>query len=148
MLEVRAFSPDDIIDFQPQPAQRAYGDWRDMVLAAASCGPAWSGRWHGRMVGAAGVAMAWPGRGNAWCILADHIPPAAWIGLHRAAKRGLAGMLGPNALFRRIEAEAATAFDPGRRWLRMLGFDRECTARGYGPAGEDFERYAMVRPWN
>jgi len=45
---------------------------------------------------------------------------------------------------RRIEAEVACEHEQGRRWVEMLGFEREGRMRSYW-AGKDFDLYARVR---
>lgn len=146
MVDITAFDPADAGLIVPQAQQLAemavLPDWRAMVCNAARSGPAWTGRLDGRVIGCAGIALSWRGRAHAWCVLADAIPAPAWIGIHRAVKSRLAQM--PALDVWRIEAEAASGFHAGRRWLRLLGFEYEGRARGYGPGGEDFDRYARV----
>jgi hypothetical protein len=146
MVEISDFQPTDADDIQPQPQQAlelsAIADWRAMIRTAASTGPAWTGRTHGRIIGCAGFSLRWTGRAHAWCVLADAIPQSAWIGIHRAVVVRMAQMQALGVW--RIEAEAAWQFFPGNRWLRLLGFEYEGLARGFGPGGEDFNRYARV----
>lgn len=145
MVEISDFEPADIEDLvlqTQQLAEMAMVDWRGMVRAAATVGPAWTGRLDGRVIGCAGVSLSWRGRAHAWCVLSDGIPRCAWVGIHRAVADRLERLAELGVW--RLEAETALGFRPGIRWLTLLGFEREGTARGFGPGGEDFVRFARV----
>lgn len=146
MVEVTGFDPADVDALQPQAQQlaemAAIADWRAMVRAAATHGPSWTGRLDGRVIGCAGVSLSWRGRAHAWCVIGEAIPPRAWIAIHRAVRARLDQL--PALDVWRLEAEAAFGFRPGIRWLEMLGFEREGLARGFGPGGQDFVRFARV----
>lgn len=144
MVDIKAFVPADLDWFIPTEAERvSNADWRTAARSGANFGPAWTAWIDGRAVACGGIATLWRGRGQAWCLLARGIPKWAWISIHRAAVARLreAGARGTW----RIEAEALADYAPAVRWLEMLGFTRECLSRRYGPGGEDFYRYAIVR---
>lgn len=145
-LVVTGFEPADLMELEPQHQQAmefaAVGDWRPMIEFAASQGPAWTGRIGGRVIGCAGAALLWRGRAHAWSVLGENLPRAAWPALHKAVTRRLAQL--PALGIWRLEAEHCAGFAAGRRWLELLGFEREGRARAFGPGAEDFERYARV----
>lgn len=146
MITVRPFLPEDVDRIEPQHQQAielaTVGDWRHMTRYAAQVGPAWTGELDGRVIGCAGFAMRWQGRASAWFILGRDVPRVAWVGIHRAVRERIAQL--PALGIWRLEAETAQGFVSGARWLEMLGFEHEGLARGYGPGGEDFRRYARV----
>ncbi|HXN09694.1 MAG TPA: hypothetical protein VN859_00510 [Steroidobacteraceae bacterium] len=46
---------------------------------------------------------------------------------------------------RRLEATVQKGFEPGCRWIKLLGFEYEGDMRAYGDGGETHERWARVR---
>lgn len=146
MVEIRPFRPEDVDQLQPQYAQEielaSAGDWRHMTRFAAEVGPAWTGVLDGRVIGCAGFAMRWKGRASAWCIIGADVPRGAWLSIHRGVVARIAQL--PALGIWRLEAETMHGFIEGARWLRLLGFEHEGLARGYGPGGQDFGRYARV----
>lgn len=85
-----------------------------------------------------GVRDVWPDRGVAWGLLASGIG-ATMVPITRAVRRFM--HVCPT---RRIEAEVAVGHEEGRRWMEMLGFEREGRMRAYW-GGKDFDLYARVR---
>lgn len=92
----------------------------------------------GEVILCGGIVTTDAFNGIAWCVLSKHAAPHL-LALHRAVTR----FLGMQRL-RRIEASVLSGFAPGIRWVELLGFEHEGSMRGYGPAGETYERYAKV----
>lgn len=87
----------------------------------------------------AGVIELWPGRGAAWAFMAENLG-ARMVAIHRAVRRYFATLD-----FRRLEAEVATDFPQGHRWVRLLGFELETPRlRAYFPDGSDASMYVKV----
>ncbi len=91
-----------------------------------------------RPIGALGAIPHWPGRATCWALLAEDLGPLM-IPLTRAVKAWLE--LQPH---RRLEATCQAEDPRGHRWAELLGFERECLMRGYGPNGEDYLLYSRV----
>lgn len=139
-MEVEPFELDHFRDLVLQPYQKA---WQAMLASEdwthlGKAGEAWTGLVDGRPVACCGVLDRGGGRGDAWALLAGDIGPTL-LPLTRAILRGL--KLGR---WRRIEAITAANFKPARRWVRMLGFEFESTARAYFEDGADAERWARI----
>lgn len=78
-------------------------------------------------------------RGLLWAVLSEH------AGQHMVfLHRGVARFIDSEPL-RRLEATVEKGFEPGCRWIRLLGFVYEGDMAGYGDTGETHERYARVR---
>ena len=146
MVRVDGFKPEDLDAFQLQPQQlkeAGPADWRRMIEQSAERGPSWT-IWLGQLpIMCAGIALAWRGRATCWSIVADGVPRSAWLGIHRASVERIEAVERELGIWR-LEAETCFGFTAGDRWLAMLGFEREGLARGYGPGGQDFTRFARV----
>ena len=95
----------------------------------------------GAPVAVAGLVTIWPCRAHLSALVSDQLGPA-FNTLHREVARRLAA-----SPIRRIEATVDGTFEPGHRWLRMLGFQCE-TPRGmigYRPDGGTSFLYARVQ---
>lgn len=136
MVNVRPFSPDDVallnapIDAFWTPgyvrqlmAQPAISIVADMPIACA------------------GIARTATHSGMLWSILSPASAPHM-LALTRIARRFLAA-----SCLTRIEATAVAGFDPGCRWLELIGFTKETPKpmRHYSPDGKDHYLYAWVR---
>jgi hypothetical protein len=125
-----------------QPHQSAYrlillkDEWQALSVA----GEAWTAIDDEDVpMACAGVIDRGGGRGEAWAVLAGDIG-LGMVPVTRAIQRGFRAMS-----YRRIEAMVACNFQPGRRWVQMLGFEFEGVARAYMDDGSDGERWARVR---
>jgi hypothetical protein len=148
MIEVRAFEPGDLalLELQPQQQQEmgALPDWRSLGAMLHGAGPAWTALLGGRAIGCGGFCVHVGGRAEAWCFMADGIPRAAWVALHRAVLSRIPQLAALKV--HRVEASTALGWPPGKRWLEMLGFENEGVLRAYGPDRRDFLRFARVLP--
>ena len=102
---------------------------------------AYTGLVDGRPIVCAGIIVQWVGRAIAWAYLSreagQHMPA-----IHRAVKRMFGALDIP-----RIEAHVTAGFEPGHRWVRMLGFKLETPEpmRKFLTTGEDAYLYARIR---
>lgn len=144
MIHVDQFQPGDLAEIEPQAAQpAARGVPREMAWALLRAGPAFTARdGAGRIVLTAGFQILHAGHARCWCVLAA-VDGFALAELTRRTRNVIEAMQADHC--RRIDMEVETAFGPGHRWAKLLGFTRECTMRGYGPEGQDFDLYARVR---
>lgn len=124
---------------QPVP-----GDWRQHGPAMLAAGPCWTALHDGTVLACAGLVLHWRGRAGTWCMISADMPRRAWPWLHKQIARRLPDAMRQLAL-RRVEAEALTGWQPGQRWLHLLGFQPEGTAPAFGHDGSDFDRWALVK---
>jgi hypothetical protein len=92
----------------------------------------------GRPVACAGLLEMWPGRCILWALIDRHIgagPMCAFVLWGRGQLRGLA--------VRRVEAMVLGGFAAGARLMRLLGFVKEGTMRGFCPQGRDYDLWAF-----
>lgn len=142
MLERIKFKPADLDELRLQPAQEylaafvgrpGYG--QELVEA----GPCYTVRRDGKIVCCAGVAELWKGRASAWALL-SYDAGRSMRPLHRMVEDFL-----DNCGIRRVEAYVGPDFEPGHRWARMLGFEREGFMRAFHTNGSDVVLYARIR---
>lgn len=94
-----------------------------------------------RIAGCGGILHQWPGRAIAWALI-GRTKPQEWTAIVRRMKTIIAGAEAGSVW--RLEAQANADFAPGCRLLELLGFERECLARRYTPAGGDAFFYVRV----
>lgn len=88
----------------------------------------------------AGCLEIWPGRFQIWAFMAENIG-RRFISVHRYVTRYLELLE-----YRRLEAEVATDFEQGHRWVKLLGLDVESPRmRKYFPDGSDATLYVRTR---
>lgn len=93
----------------------------------------------GTVLGCAGVVSPWTGRGMMWALFSEEIG-AHWIAVHWFARRFVR-----DCGIRRLEATVAVEFEPGHRWVRQLGFEREIERMEcYLPTGGAASLYSRV----
>lgn len=94
----------------------------------------------GQPVACAGIFEFWSGRGEAWAFIIEG-KPHLFLRLHRAVSAFL-----KDVPMRRIESTVRGSFLNGHRWAMMLGFECErYEMKGYGPTGEGYSAYALVK---
>lgn len=140
------FHPAHLLDLKLQDAQDAlqaiikepsYG------AALSLHGMAYSGMLGGRVVGCAGVLPQTNTRAIAWALL-ENIPAPYWPAIHRKVIRVI--RQAEQRGFRRIETQVAEGFQPGMRWVELLGFRNE-TPNGmaaWDPLGNTAYLFARV----
>lgn len=102
-------------------------------------GMAWVAEVDEGIIAIAGLAPQWKDRAVAWAL----ISPAAgrhFLKIHREVRKFLT-----KAPFRRIEATVDVGFQPGHRWMKMLGFEPEGYLKAFRPDGGDQIMYARIR---
>jgi hypothetical protein len=95
----------------------------------------------GQVLACAGVVEVWAGRAVAWAFLSKN------AGRHMMAiHRAVAGYLLASKV-KRIEAWVDEGFEPGMRWLEMLGFRQETPEpmRAFRPDGGSCFLFARVK---
>jgi hypothetical protein len=99
----------------------------------------WTGEHNDKVVAMGGIAPIWPGRGMAWMWMSD-VSGRHMVKIHREVEKFLI-----KSPFRRVEATVDIGFEPGVRWMKMLGFELEGYLRAYKPDGGDMLMFARVR---
>lgn len=115
-------------------------------------GPAFTVKAGDFTVGCLGVVEQWDGRWMAWAVL-DKASGPFMLGLTRLAHRFYAKFLADPGN-RRIEAYVDEAFEPGMRWVELLGFELESrhpdgrprAMRNFYQNGNAAYLYARTRP--
>lgn len=94
----------------------------------------------GRVLAVAGIIEVWPGRAFIWSYI-DQQAGQHMVAIHRVAQRMVAGYEGS-----RLEADVDLDFEPGHRWMTMLGFKLEtaCMPK-YRPDGGAMSKYVRIR---
>lgn len=93
------------------------------------------------VLGVGGAAENWNNRATVWAYLREPMGARRMAAVHRTAREFLESLP-----YRRLEATVVCGFDPGQRWVRMLGFKLECERMtAYDPAGRDCALYARVK---
>jgi hypothetical protein len=94
-----------------------------------------------KVIACSGTAEVWAGRAVAWALISKDAG-RHMVGIHKA----VAGYLSA-AKYKRIEAWVDEGFEPGMRWLEMLGFIRETPMpmRGFRPDGGSCFLFSKVK---
>jgi hypothetical protein len=125
-----------------QPSQEHLAGFLDGSEApeqVAQQGSCWSALSFGRPIACGGYSDLWPGRAEVWATLTDGAKPHA-IRLTKAVRRSLD--IHPAE---RIEATVLAAFEPGLRWIKMLGFEEEGLRKRYHQ-GRDHVAFVLLKP--
>lgn len=92
------------------------------------------------VVAVGGVTELWANRALAWTFI-DSRAGKHFVALHKIV-RDLLDIIP----YRRVEAETSCDFEPGHRWLKMLGFQMEAERmRAFQVDGGDSSLYARVK---
>ena len=142
-MNVVPFCAEHLRDLHLQPAQawmQSMVDAPDYVRQLLAC-DSYTALVDGDPVAVAGLVTVWPGRAHLSALVSDRLG-ASFVLLHREVKRRLDA-----STIRRIEATVDGGFEPGHRWLRMLGFRLETPdgMPGYLPSGRSSFLYARVQ---
>lgn len=94
-----------------------------------------------KVLACSGTAEVWTGRAVAWALISKDAG-RHMVGIHKA----VAGYLSA-AKYKRIEAWVDEGFEPGMRWLELLGFTRETPLpmRGFRPDGGSCFLFSKVK---
>jgi len=95
----------------------------------------------GKVIACAGTVEIWTGRAVAWALISKDAG-RNMVGLHKA----VAGYFSA-AKYKRIEAWVDEGFEPGMRWLKLLGFTLETPLpmRGFRPDGGSCFLFSKVK---
>lgn len=119
----------------------------EQAIAAAirldGLGPAFTAMDGERVIGCGGVARLWGRVGEAWTIFGAEIQDHP-IWLHRTVRTMLRDIMDGMGLDR-LQVNVLATSERNCRWVFRLGFQAEGLMERFGPNGEDFIRYAMVR---
>jgi hypothetical protein len=93
------------------------------------------------LIACAGCVEIWDNRAMAWALVSKDAG-RHFFGVHRFVSGFLAA-----AKWRRVEAYVDAGFEPGMRWMRMLGFMQETPEpmRSFRPDGHDCFMFARVK---
>jgi len=139
-MNVRPFRVEDLSVIRLQQGQLGSlslvtPDYARSLIAA---GPSITVERRGVILGCAGIGIHHGGSGTLWAFISSSAGPHM-VRLTRIAVRFIASVP-----LRRVEATVEKGFEPGCRWLDLLGFHFEGEMRSYGPGGEDHLRYARI----
>ena len=87
--------------------------------------------------------MPWPGVAEVWLWAMPAVEKYPQQ-LHKVVARALRHLEQEHGV-RRISCEVRAGNDRAERWVKLLGFEKECDMRGRGPDGSTFMLYARVR---
>lgn len=137
-MNVIPFEASHIARMDIQPGQRVLISHLPLayIEQLPKAGPALTAEDQGRILACAGIAHQGYGVGILWACVASGTH-SYFIRLDRCVRRFL-----EIPRLRRIEA--TTDFEPGCRWLELLGFEFEGVKKKYGPDGKDHRAYARV----
>lgn len=89
-------------------------------IGLSLAGPAFSAFDGETLLGCGGAIEHSRTRAEIWALLSKHIGPHM-----RTITRAVNGWLDVCG-YLRVEANVATDFEPGKRWIKLLGFHQEC----------------------
>lgn len=105
-------------------------------------GRAYTARLDGRVVACAGILRRWEGLGMAWFTLTPLGGVQAGLDVFWAV-RGRFRALVDEMRLRRVEADVRAGWEKGERFVRLLGFRRECEMPHYLPDGGTAARWVL-----
>ena len=89
----------------------------------------------------AGVIPQWGERAFVWSFFSDRVNGRNFPAIHRLAVQFLDSLP-----FKRLEASVDVDFEPGHRWMRLLGFKIEAPFQEmFQPDGKDSVGYVRIR---
>jgi len=102
-----------------------------------------SGFCNNELLVCAGIMSPWPHTGVAWALLSSKAKHHVHF-VHKAVKEGLWYFIHRFKL-NRVEANVCDDLTKAKHWVERLGFEEESTMPKYGPHGETFKRYVILR---
>lgn len=121
-MQVRLFKPDDLKTLALQSAQEGYQQFIDSPTygeGLAAAGPCFTVALNGQILLCAGVQEHNAIRAEAWALLSNDAGP------HMRRLTKLARGWFDQCQYQRVEANVATDFSAGHRWVTLLGFEQE-----------------------
>ena len=112
----------------------------DSMIASAQSPDSYTAIHNGEIMLSAGIYKYWEGRGEAWAMFNENCKPH-FMTLHNIIKRFF-----EITTYKRVEAAVELDFEPGHRWVKALGFQKEAAVlKSYTPAGKDCSLYARIK---
>lgn len=139
MITFIPYEPDHYRSLLELPCRRFGKYSQEYADALQKAGEAWSGFVSGQCIGCAGLVKVWDGRAMAWAVLSDQ------TGKYMRAITARTAKCIRESEYRRIEAQVATDFVAGHRWVQLLGFQYEARLRKWFPDGGDVDQYSLIR---
>lgn len=102
-----------------------------------------SGFCDGELLVCAGIMSQWPGVGVAWALISGN-GRKHYHFVHRAVREGLEYFI-QRLKLNRVEANVNDDLEAAKRWVEVLGFSEESVMPKYGPRGETFRKYVILR---
>ncbi len=102
-----------------------------------------SGFCDGELLVSAGIMCPWPGLGVAWAIISGNGRKHNYF-VHKAVLEGLQ-YFSDRLKLRRIEANVCDDIEIAKLWVLHLGFCEESVMPKYGPRGETFRKYVILK---
>ena len=144
-FSVETFRPDHYIALLREEPERIGLPTHEASAAVyAERGPAFTGFVDGRIAVCAGIMLLWNGVGEAWALVNGH-GRQHLVFVHRAIRGVMQAVIRQHCLHR-LQVEIPETSMDARRWLKLLGFTFEHSALLYGPGGETYLRYSILRP--
>lgn len=106
--------------------------------------PAWTAFDDDRILGCGGIALLWKGVALAWLWLNSELTEKHSFWFHKTIKTKLEEISKEYNLIR-IQCVVDENFAAGNQWIKSLGFKEECRMRKYGPNGETYIMYALIK---
>lgn len=143
-MRVEAYRPEHLHALELQQAQAHFrGDVDSEAYARALAIPrhSFTALDGDRVIACAGCVEIWDNRAMAWALVSKDAGQHL-LGVHRAVHGFLMA-----AKWRRVEAYVDVGFEPGMRWMRLLGFelDTPVPVRAFRPDGGDCFLFSRIK---
>jgi hypothetical protein len=144
MIQIVALKASHLANLELQDAQSYFSGnltSQEYAESLASEGQSFTAISGERVIACAGVTEIWENRAVAWSLISKD------AGRHMLSiHRPIAGFLLASK-YRRIEAWVDEGFEPGMRWLEILGFTLETPSpmRGFRPDGGSCFLFSRVK---
>lgn len=112
----------------------------DSLYGFIAAGKAWACKIDGKVVALGGYVSPWPRRAIVWGLLGEDCRPA----MPAMTKKVRAELAELEVAFDRIEAYTYRHHEAAHRWLKLLGFRHETTARKFHN-GDDYSVYTRIK---
>jgi len=139
---VRGYEDGDVDRMVLQESQEITREWiKDLDLAPlVTNSMVWVAEDNeSNVLAIAGIAPQWENRAIMWSMISP-LAGRNMVAIHRAVIAKI-----DEVPFRRLEATVDVGFEPGLRWMRMLGFSVEGYLRAYRPDGGDQILYSRIK---
>lgn len=143
-MRVEAYRPEHLRALELQQAQahfRGQADDEAYARALAIPGHSFTAMDGDRVIGCAGCVEIWDNRAMAWALVSRDAG-RNMVGVHRAVLGFLMA-----AKWRRVEAYVDAGFEPGMRWMELLGFrlDTPEPMRAFRPDGGNCFLFSRIK---